>query len=323
MSTSYQHSDDMSGLYEASSIGCVDTLNQLLHQNPQILHKISLTSFTETPLHISSLLGHLDFTKALLSHKPQLALELNSSRSTPLHLASAEGHIQIVKELVGVNEEACLVGDEEGRIPLHYAAMRGRMEVVRELVRAKPESLSLRDNINGNTTLHFCVIYNHLETLKAIVELLEPERSGELLNYTNSDGKNTILHLAVMFKQVEYLLTIPEIRSEARSMKNERGYTVHEMLERSPKDMKSLRIQLMFINYNIIDQSQTPEPTRDVADDDEEVERPRENNESNCCVIRIYKSIVNWFRPKDMDKWFKEMKSNLSVVAILISTLSF
>ncbi|KAF7843556.1 ankyrin repeat-containing protein ITN1-like [Senna tora] len=311
MSTSYQHSDDMSGLYEASSIGCVDTLNQLLHQNPQILHKISLTSFTETPLHISSLFGHLDFTKALLSHKPQLALELDSSRSTPLHLASAEGHIQIVKELVKVkaNREACLFPNEEGRIPLHYAAMRGRVEIAKELIRAKAESLSLHDN-NGNNVLHFCVMYNHLETLKALVEL-EPQRSGEILNNRTFDGKNTILHLAVMFKQLEtvrYLLSMSKIRAAAR----ETGFTLHETLDRSPKDMKSLQIQVTLMKYGIKPESK----------EIDETQPPQTTTSDNICNS-ILKRIGNCYKIQDKDEWLKEMRGNLSLVAIMMSTISF
>lgn len=102
-----------------------------------ILRKTSLTSFRETPLHISALLGHLDFTKALLNHKPGLAKELDSLKHSPLHLASAEDHVQTVKELLLANKDVCLVADRDGRIPLHLAAMRGRVEVVQELISAK------------------------------------------------------------------------------------------------------------------------------------------------------------------------------------------
>ena len=152
-------------LYDASQKGCVPTLNTLLKHDPLILHKpCSRRTLLETPLHISALLGHLEFTKTLLARCPKLALDSDSFRSTPLHLASAEGHINIVKELLKVNKKPCLFPNEEGKIPLHYAVMRGRTEVARELVKAKPESLSFLDN--GYTVFHLCVIDNHLETLK-------------------------------------------------------------------------------------------------------------------------------------------------------------
>ncbi|XP_028793213.1 ankyrin repeat-containing protein BDA1-like [Neltuma alba] len=157
--------------------------------------------FTETPLHISALLGHLEFTKALVTYKPRLPIEVDSSQNTPVHLASAEGHTEIVKELLKVNDKPCSFPNEEGKIPLHYAVMRGRLDVVKELVNAKPESLSFLDN--GNTVFHLCVIHHHLETLKCLVEL-EVAISGKLLNFAISDEVgNTVFHLAVGSKQVE------------------------------------------------------------------------------------------------------------------------
>ncbi|KAK4269122.1 hypothetical protein QN277_022319 [Acacia crassicarpa] len=239
-------------LYEASYQGSVSVLNEWIQQDPLILHRISSqTAFAETPLHISSLLGHLEFSKALLTYKPKLALELNSFQSTALHLASAEGHIEIVKELLLACDEACLVSDQQGMIPLHYAVMRDRLEVVIELIRAKPESLSILHK--GNTIFLLCLIYNRLKILKALVEL-DTANTYELLSSRDSDGNNTILHLAVMLKQVEivrYLLSVPKIRERA-NLKNNMGYTAHDIVGRVPQDLKSLEIELIFINTTCI-----------------------------------------------------------------------
>ena len=200
----HHHGDKMRVLYEASYKGCVSTLNSLLLEDPGTLQKLSSqTIFLETPLHISASHGHLEFTKTLLSHKPELALELDSSRRIPLHLASAEGHINIVKELVEACKEACLVRDQEHRIPLHYAVIRGRRDIVLELIRANPESLKILDD-KGKNIFHLCVMYSHLEILKDIVALDAPDTT-ELLIKGDSYGNNTILHLATMQKQVEVL----------------------------------------------------------------------------------------------------------------------
>ncbi|XP_044497570.1 uncharacterized protein LOC123219631 [Mangifera indica] len=68
--------------YEASMTGYLATLNTLIQNDPFILHKISLTPFTETPLHISALLGHVEFTKAIttsyLLSVPKIRVDLNS-----------------------------------------------------------------------------------------------------------------------------------------------------------------------------------------------------------------------------------------------------
>ncbi|OMP07552.1 hypothetical protein CCACVL1_01285 [Corchorus capsularis] len=57
--------DQMLELYKAAKYGCVVTLTSLLENDSLILHKVSLDS----PLHLSALAGHLDFTKSLLNKK--------------------------------------------------------------------------------------------------------------------------------------------------------------------------------------------------------------------------------------------------------------
>ena len=85
--------DEIIELYNAVASGCTTILYSLNHKDPHLLNKISLTSLSETSLHISALVGHLDFSIALLLLKPQLAVELDSHRRCPLHLASAEGQV--------------------------------------------------------------------------------------------------------------------------------------------------------------------------------------------------------------------------------------
>ncbi|KAJ0008312.1 hypothetical protein Pint_29041 [Pistacia integerrima] len=164
--------NDTQMLYEASMRGCVATLNTFIQNDPFILHKISLTAFAETPLHISALLGHVEFT-------------------------SAEGHTEIVKELLQANKNMCLVADQEGRIPLHLAAMRGRVKVIQELISAIPKSVF--EKLHGETVLQLCVRYNHLDALKQLVASGDDE---EFLNSKNLEG-NTVLQVSAMLKQFE------------------------------------------------------------------------------------------------------------------------
>lgn len=191
-------------LYEASMEGSVATLKSLIQEDPLILSKISLTTFGETPLHVAALLGHKDFTRELLSHKPKgprFASQLDLLRRSPLHLASAEGHAEIVEALLEVNVDMCLVPDEDGKIPLHYATMRGHVEVIKLLIGAREESVFVL-LAEGVTVLHLAVQYNHLEALKLLVESVSFQ-NDDFLNMKESDGGNTILHLAVMLKQIE------------------------------------------------------------------------------------------------------------------------
>ena len=193
-------------LYDASMEGCVLTLSSLLQKDPLLLSKISLTAFAETPLHIAALLGHTNFTRQLLTHKPKLALELDSRNRSPLHLASAEGHAEIVQALLQESYgDMCLVKDQDGRNPLHYAAMRGRVGAIRLLIGAYGDAVFEVES-GGETALHLCVQYNHLEALKVLVEFVLngfDEKKEHLLNLKEQAGGNTVLHLAVMFKQIE------------------------------------------------------------------------------------------------------------------------
>ncbi|KAK4269138.1 hypothetical protein QN277_022332 [Acacia crassicarpa] len=296
-----EEEERMRDLYDAALKGCVSTLNTLLQQDPLILHRVSSqTTFFETPLHKSSLLGHLEFTKTLLARCPKLGLELDSFRSTPLHLASAQGHIDIVKELLKSCGEACFFRDQEHKIPLHYAVIRGRRDVVLELIRAKPESLTFRDD-KGKNILHLCVMYNHLEILKEL-EAFTHYDTNNLLTEGDSDVKNTILHLAIMLKQVEtvrYLMSIPKIRSEALNLKNNMGYSARDIVAQIPKDSMSLEMQVILMEFGI-----------------------------NC-----EKKEESWWQRKvfnRIDKWLvyngeqlEQMRGNICTVASVISTISF
>ncbi|XP_054779175.1 ankyrin repeat-containing protein BDA1-like [Prosopis cineraria] len=308
--TAHHHEEDkLRVLYEASYKGCVPTLNSLLQEDPGMLQKISSqTIFMETPLHISASHGHLEFIKTLLSHKPALALERNSSGATPLHLASAEGHNDIVKQLLKACEKACLVCDQEGRFPLHYAVIRGRRDVALKLLKEKPESLKILDR--GKTILHLCVTYNQLDILKDLVK--EIGDTHTLLNERDLDGNN-ILHLAILSKQVEtvrYLLSIHKIKSAARNLKNDIGQTAPDIVERIPKDSKSLEIQVILMKHGI---------------ECEGRERNGVGSDEDKCgkmwLLNVFESIDKWL--KYNGDWLEDMRGNLSLVATVISTITF
>jgi ankyrin repeat protein len=189
---------NMDALYAVSRNGVVSTLTTLIQTDASILNRVSLSSFSETPLHLSALYGHLEFSKVLISEKSTLAKEVDLLGRTPLHLASAEGHTEIVKELLQANKNICTAVDQDERIPLHLAIMRGRIEIIKELVIARRESI--RVNLNGDSVLHLCLRYSHLDALKLLVESANGDEL--FLNSKNHDG-NSVLHLAVMLKQIK------------------------------------------------------------------------------------------------------------------------
>uniref|UniRef100_A0A6P3YR62 ankyrin repeat-containing protein BDA1-like n=1 Tax=Ziziphus jujuba TaxID=326968 RepID=A0A6P3YR62_ZIZJJ len=301
--------DRMVRLYEASAEGCTASLNSLMEEDPRILSKISLNSLGETPLHISASLGHLNFTKQLVSQKPKLAEELDLLKRSPLHLASAEGHTEIVKALIEVNKDMCLVRDEDGKIPLHYAAMRGRVEVIEMLISAEPKSIQEKLN-EGETVLHLCVQYNQLEALKVLVgSILEGDiQNDEFLNSKDQEYGNTILHLAVMLKQIEtikYLVLIPEVKTGASSL-NRMGFTAFRMIEQLPKDFKSIKI------LNILQDALGPHPQTQKHDDN-----CKESSDASC-----WRQCLRYIGKYNVD-WVKDRSGSLMVAATVTASMTF
>ncbi|KAM5547292.1 ankyrin repeat-containing protein ITN1-like [Rosa sericea] len=226
-------------LSDAAMEGSVKMLNDLIQQDPLVLDRALASSLSETPLHIASMLGHLDLVKALLSRNPEFATELDSRGSTPLHLAAAKGHVEVVRELIWADSAACLVRNQDGRTALHVAAVKGRVEVVGELVRSRTESTrALTDR--GESVMHLCVGSNRLEGLRVLVECIG--KDDQLVNLKDGNG-NTILHIAVAKKQVEiikFLLTSTAVNVNALDVN---GSTALDILLQSPRDLKDMEIE--------------------------------------------------------------------------------
>ncbi|KAM2895201.1 hypothetical protein FF1_010345 [Malus domestica] len=313
-----RHDEDE--VYKASRTGGVEYLNILIENDPEILRRISLqVGETGTPLHVSALLGHAEFTKALCTHNPKLAKRVDADRRTPLHLASAEGHKDTVEALLSVYADACLHFDENGRIPLHYAAMRGELEVLHKLIDKNPESIYVKvENGSKETVLHLCIKHNQLECLKLLVERVG---NGEFLNSrTGCDGGVTILHLALMLRQIKtirYLLSVDAIRAEAIGM-NGMSLTMLDIIEYSSiarEDFsRSLEIQQILIDAGLIrrENGENDKPNSDVAAADVKGSKP---------ARRWWIKLMKWVRyPSD---WLVETRGMLMVVATMISTMTF
>ncbi|KAH7839305.1 hypothetical protein Vadar_002428 [Vaccinium darrowii] len=240
-------------LYEACVSGSVPTLDSLIEKDELVLNRVnSLTCFfSEIPLHVAVLCGHLDFTKALLTRKPELVTEFDTRGCSPLHLASTEGHVEIVRELLRVDTNICIARDQEGRIPLHLAAMKGRVEVIRELLQAKPELIHEKLG-KGETVMHLCVKYYRLAALETLFQYLQSCNNMDFFLNSGDDDGNTILHLAVGLKQMEtikYLLG-KQIITDHANVKNKNGYTALDVLEHCPT-RKTMEIRELLVQAGV------------------------------------------------------------------------
>ncbi|KAM2046173.1 hypothetical protein PS2_010358 [Malus domestica] len=337
-------------VYEASRTGSVESLNRLIEKDPDILWRISLqTGKIGTPLHVSALHGHTEFTKALCTNNPKLAEGVDADRRTPLHLASAKGHKETVDALLSVYAGACSDFDENGRIPLHYAAMRGEVEVLQKLIDENPGSIYAKvENRSKETVLHLCIIHNQLECLKLLVErlLVERDGNGEFLNSrAGCDGGVTILHLALMLRQIKtirYLLSVDAIRAEAVGV-NGMSLTMLDIIEYSSvareEFTRSLEIQqiLMDAGLNRRENNENRNPNSAVAAaaaavvvsaNPRRVKKKKKlhkqvapSEKGSKPARRFLTKLMKWLRyPHD---WVKETRGLLMVVATVISTMTF
>ncbi|CAN6575705.1 unnamed protein product [Malus baccata var. baccata] len=329
----YKASHDEDEVYKASRTGSVESLNRLIEKDPDILLRISLqTGKTGTPLHVSALHGHAEFTKALCTINPKLVEWVDADGRTPLHLASAQGHKETVEVLLSMDAGVCLRCDEKGRIPLHYAAMRGNFEVVQKLIDKKPYSIYVKlENRSKETVLHLCIIHNQLECLKLLVE--RDDKNGEFLNSrAGCDGGVTILHLALMLRQIKtirYLVSVEAIRAEATGV-NGMSLSMLNILEYSSvarEDFsRSLEIQQILMDAGLIKRqnNENDNPNSAVVSPNprvqqEEAAAPSEKGSKP--ARRCWTKFMKWLRYPS--NWVVETRGMLMVVATMISTMTF
>ncbi|OWM65492.1 hypothetical protein CDL15_Pgr009082 [Punica granatum] len=174
-------------------LGSVDTFDTLLKADPLILDRLSLTSSPETPLHVAALRGHLDFTKAVLNHRPQLAAELDAQRCSPLHLAAANAHADVVKVLLDAYPDARSVRDREGE---DSPSPGGHERKSRE---DNGDQLLNSRNAQGNTIFHLAVLQKQEETMRFLLSVPKVrEGSASALPEDNSIALNVIFNAVIL-----------------------------------------------------------------------------------------------------------------------------
>ncbi|KAL7116973.1 hypothetical protein ACP275_03G041000 [Erythranthe tilingii] len=244
-------------LFEAAAKGNINSLQNLLKEDPLILDRVVVNCFSETPLHVAALLGHTDFVKEIIKAKPEFTSDqLNPHQSSPLHLASAKGHIDVVEALLSVETRTCLAHDKNGLTPVHLAALKGRVEVMKILLREKPEAARVMTH-RGENILHLCVKQYQMEPLKLLMTTVG---DPAFVNSKDVDG-NTVLHLAVADKQVEtinFLLTVEALEVNAMNLN---GMTPLDVLIKSRRDVRDSEIEESLKNAGVTQTNSNSNPS--------------------------------------------------------------
>ncbi|XP_012857731.1 PREDICTED: ankyrin repeat-containing protein At3g12360-like [Erythranthe guttata] len=275
-----------SKLFEAASKG-----HKLLKDDPLILDRISVNCFSETPLHVAELLGHVDFVKEIIKAKPELTSELNFQHSSPLHLASAKGHVDVVKALLSVDHRTCVARDRNGLTPVHLAALKGHVEVMKMLLRAKPEAAQVTVHREENI-LHLCVKHYQLESLK----LLMKTTLGHPRFVNSKDGDGSCRR-----QTINFLVSVPAFEVNALNLN---GMTAVDILTQSRRDVRDLEIEESLKKAGAIGNLEI------------------NNNKTTTRAFPSSTNVKKKNKQQDHD-WLERKKSALMIVASLLATMAF
>ncbi|PKB15326.1 ankyrin repeat domain-containing protein [Flavobacterium sp. 5] len=153
-------------IFEAASIGDIETISQLLDKTPDLFNSFSADGFT--PLGLASFFGHLSLVKLLLDKgaDPNIASN-NSFKVAPIHSACAISHFDIAQLLIkhGANVNAKQM---QGFTPLHSAAHNGETKLSKLLIDNGAEINAKTDN--GLTPLFMANEKNFQETAELIIK---------------------------------------------------------------------------------------------------------------------------------------------------------
>lgn len=303
-------------------------LDELLQEDPLILHRVSLTSFNETPLHIAAMCGNLDFVTAILSttddrnRNPSstsspanyFLTKSDSSGRYPLHLACAGGHVEIVKKLYRACPEVSEIRDLDGRTPLELAAVNEHVEVLSFLLRENHPSGSGLQQVATITeeekenVLHLCVRYNATKALKLLVDSWSNIKD-EVVNYKDEHG-NTLLHLAVIHQQVEmvmYLISEAGFGESSCTALNKDGFTAIDVLDYCPRNFRSLNIPEILLRAGI----------RRAKDLPNNLYSRSSSSSATPTKLIIQESSTS------LPYWIEKTRGNMMVVATLIASICF
>ena len=193
-------------LEAAATSGDINSLYEVIQQDPRILEDVDAKPFADTPFHIAARVGHVHFAIEIMRLKPSFALKLNQQGFSPIHIALQNNHYNLVDRLVGINEDLVRVKGKEGVTPLHFVCQSESDENITLLINfleACPDSIE-DVNVRSETALHIAVRYGNFRALQVLVGWLKRyTRKGanvlerSILNRKDEAG-NTILHFSTL-----------------------------------------------------------------------------------------------------------------------------
>ncbi|KAL0331357.1 UNVERIFIED_CONTAM: hypothetical protein Sangu_1681200 [Sesamum angustifolium] len=165
--------------------------------------------------------GNLQALRDAVRGDAEVLLKLHSRGSvdTPLHLASMIGQVDFVREQRSAVEELCMKTDLDGKTALHSAVVGGKIDVIDVLFVHCSQAANLVTLLQ-ETVLHLAVKHHQQQGLQFLIDQKLGLSVASLLNLGDREG-NTIVHLATTNKQlqtVEYLVKQPNLNVNAENL---------------------------------------------------------------------------------------------------------
>lgn len=158
------HKKEELDIFEATSIGDIDTVSTLINKNSELTNSFSADGFT--PLGLASFFGHIDIVKLLLANDADPNIPANNQfKVAPIHSACAISNYEIASLLIknGANVNAKQM---QGVTPLHTAAHNGQNELAKLLIESGADINAKMDN--GHTPLFMADEKGFKETAELI-----------------------------------------------------------------------------------------------------------------------------------------------------------
>lgn len=132
--------NSQNGIYEIARHGCVEDLQPILKDSPEVINYKNASGFT--PLILASYYGNVEVAALLAKHVKEI--NVNSDSGTALMAAVFKNDIVITKILLDLGADAN-IPDPNGTTALHYATRFSNKEIIKLLV-AYGADLNLKDS---------------------------------------------------------------------------------------------------------------------------------------------------------------------------------
>ncbi|KAJ1685341.1 hypothetical protein LUZ63_016731 [Rhynchospora breviuscula] len=209
-------------LFHAAMLGKIADMEALVSDNGSDI-LLGTTSQGSTCLHISSIFGHEEFSKAVIAVKLKQSLLsiVNSSAETPLIVAVKSGHDVLAGTLLEEYQnrnlsDMVLNSDINGDTVLHHAIRHGRLDFALQLIDKKPE-ISQKVNKYNESPMYIAVMRGYSDVFD---KLLKTDLSSHMGAYNDN-----ILHAAVRNANLGFVTTIMQSRPALARERNKSGHT--------------------------------------------------------------------------------------------------